>query len=114
MHHCSLTVAQALLNKVDWKIMLMAAISFSALNLDRSNINQANSAGFLSDLGLTTDGNHSSLSLTCVVNDRDHFGTRFQPWEHHFSPFLPVCRVAISADFEACGSIPMVPVLVLS
>ena len=63
MRHCSLTVAQALLNKVDWKIMLMAAISFSALNLDRSNINQANSADFLSDLGLTTDGDHSSTFL---------------------------------------------------
>ncbi|KAH7910952.1 allantoate permease [Hygrophoropsis aurantiaca] len=46
---------QALVRKVDWKIMAWAAISFSALNLDRSNVNQANSSTFLPDLGLTTD-----------------------------------------------------------
>ncbi|KAG9311672.1 allantoate permease [Chiua virens] len=46
---------RALLRKVDWKIMFMAALGFSALNLDRFNINQANSAGLLPNLGLTTD-----------------------------------------------------------
>lgn len=45
----------ALVRKLDWKIMVMAAIGFSALNLDRSNINQANSGSFLQNLGLTTD-----------------------------------------------------------
>ncbi|KAH0834881.1 allantoate permease [Lanmaoa asiatica] len=52
----------ALLRKVDWKVMLMATIGFSALNLDRSNINQANSASFLSDLGLST--NDFNLGIT--------------------------------------------------
>ncbi|KAF9226376.1 allantoate permease [Gyrodon lividus] len=46
---------RTLVRKIDWKIMVMAAIGFSALNLDRSNINQANSSTFLPDLGLTTD-----------------------------------------------------------
>ncbi|KAG1795331.1 allantoate permease [Suillus plorans] len=46
---------KALVRKLDWKIMLTAAIGFAALNLDRSNINQANSDSFLQDLGLTTD-----------------------------------------------------------
>ncbi|KAG1868533.1 allantoate permease [Suillus subluteus] len=46
---------KALVRKLDWKIMIMATIGFSALNLDRSNINQANSDSFLQDLGLTTD-----------------------------------------------------------
>ncbi|KAG1826355.1 allantoate permease [Suillus variegatus] len=46
---------KALVRKLDWKIMVTAAIGFSALNLDRSNISQANSDSFLQDLGLTTD-----------------------------------------------------------
>ncbi|KAG2137400.1 allantoate permease [Suillus bovinus] len=46
---------KALVRKLDWKIMLMAAGGFSALNLDRNNISQANSDSFLQDLGLTTD-----------------------------------------------------------
>jgi sugar phosphate permease len=46
---------RALVRKLDWKIMVTAAIGFSALNLDRNNINQANSDNLLRDLGLTTD-----------------------------------------------------------
>ncbi|KAJ7885110.1 allantoate permease [Mycena olivaceomarginata] len=46
---------QALVRKIDWKVMLWAAISFSALNLDRGNISQANSDNILGDLKLTTD-----------------------------------------------------------
>ncbi|KAI6046808.1 allantoate permease [Pisolithus marmoratus] len=46
---------RALVRKIDWKIMIMAAIMFSAMNLDRFNIGQANSSTFLTDLKLTTD-----------------------------------------------------------
>ncbi|KAF7323734.1 Allantoate permease [Mycena kentingensis (nom. inval.)] len=54
---------QDLLRKIDWKVMLWAAISFSALNLDRSNINQANSDNILGDLRLTTDDLNTGNTL---------------------------------------------------
>ncbi|KAI0305175.1 allantoate permease [Multifurca ochricompacta] len=46
---------QVLVRKIDWKVMLWAAISFSALNLDRNNLSQANSDNILGDLHLTTN-----------------------------------------------------------
>ncbi|KZV82079.1 MFS general substrate transporter [Exidia glandulosa HHB12029] len=46
---------KAIVRKIDWRVMLWAAISFSALNLDRNNLSQANTDNFLPDLGLTTD-----------------------------------------------------------
>ncbi|KAF8067727.1 allantoate permease [Lyophyllum atratum] len=46
---------KALVRKIDWKVMLWAAVSFSALNLDRNNLTQANTDNFLPDLQLTTD-----------------------------------------------------------
>ncbi|EMD33330.1 hypothetical protein CERSUDRAFT_160226 [Gelatoporia subvermispora B] len=46
---------RALVRKIDWRVMLWAAISFSALNIDRGNLSQANTDNFLPDLGLTTD-----------------------------------------------------------
>ena len=36
--------------------MLWAAISFSALNLDRNNLSQANTDNFLPDLKMSTNG----------------------------------------------------------
>ncbi|EEB94621.1 hypothetical protein MPER_06533, partial [Moniliophthora perniciosa FA553] len=40
---------KTLVRKIDWKVMLWAAISFSALNLDRNNLSQANTDNFLPD-----------------------------------------------------------------
>lgn len=43
------------MRKIDWLIMVWAFIMFFALDLDRSNIAQANTDNFLNDLVLTTD-----------------------------------------------------------
>ncbi|KAF8512045.1 allantoate permease [Gautieria morchelliformis] len=52
-----------LVRKVDWLIMLWAAIAFSALNIDRGNLSQANSDNFLKDLRLTTNDFNFGNSL---------------------------------------------------
>lgn len=44
-----------LIARIDWKVTAWACTAFFALDLDRSNINQANTDNFLEDLGLTTD-----------------------------------------------------------
>ena len=53
-----------LIRKIDFKIMLFAAIMFMALELDRSNISQALTDNFLEDLGMTTNGKRHSTSTS--------------------------------------------------
>ncbi|RXW20059.1 hypothetical protein EST38_g5807 [Candolleomyces aberdarensis] len=48
---------------IDWKVMLWAAISFSALNLDRGNLTQANTDNILPDLNMTTNDYNFGNSL---------------------------------------------------
>ncbi|THH33153.1 hypothetical protein EUX98_g1048 [Antrodiella citrinella] len=44
-----------IVRKIDWRIMVWAFIMFFSLDLDRSNISQANTDNFLQDLHMTTD-----------------------------------------------------------
>lgn len=46
---------QAVIRKIDWRVMVWAWIMFFSLDLDRSNVSQANTDNFLEDLHLTTD-----------------------------------------------------------
>ena len=48
-------VVQRIVRKIDLLIMIWACIMFFSLDLDRSNISQANTDNFLNDLGLTTN-----------------------------------------------------------
>lgn len=47
---------QRLVRKIDWKITVWAVVAYFALNLDRSNLSQANTDNFLEDLNMTTNG----------------------------------------------------------
>lgn len=44
-----------LVKRIDWKVTAWSCIAFFALDLDRSNISQANTDNFLDDLGLDTN-----------------------------------------------------------
>ncbi|KAF8461311.1 allantoate permease [Gautieria morchelliformis] len=54
---------KALVRKVDWLVMLWAAIAYSALYIDKGNLSQANSDNFLKDLRLTTNDFNFGNSL---------------------------------------------------
>ncbi|PGH18491.1 hypothetical protein AJ80_04461 [Polytolypa hystricis UAMH7299] len=44
-----------LVRKIDWKVTAWSTIAFFALDLDRSNLSQANTDNFLEDMGLDTN-----------------------------------------------------------
>ncbi|KAK4451262.1 major facilitator superfamily domain-containing protein [Podospora aff. communis PSN243] len=54
---------QALVRKIDWKIMLWTCIMFCALEMDRANIRQAVTDDLLPEMGLTTNDYNIGNSL---------------------------------------------------
>jgi hypothetical protein len=60
-------IKQKVLSKIEWRIAAWAAIAFFALDLDRSNISQANTDNFLEDLGLSTNGMCQQRRLMVII-----------------------------------------------
>lgn len=56
-----------IIRKMDWRVTAWAAIAFFALDLPRGNISQANSDGFLDDLGLDTNDYNTGQTLFRVA-----------------------------------------------
>ncbi|XXG95815.1 hypothetical protein Hte_002086 [Hypoxylon texense] len=46
---------EKLVKRIDWKVTAWACIAFFALDLDRSNLSQANTDNFLEDMGFSTN-----------------------------------------------------------
>ena len=74
---------QRLVRKIDFRIMVWAWIMFFSLDLDRTNISQANTDNFLGDLHMTTDDFNLGNTLFKVsyimgfVHCSDNFATSF-------------------------------------
>ncbi|OJJ60212.1 hypothetical protein ASPSYDRAFT_57687 [Aspergillus sydowii CBS 593.65] len=56
-----------LIRKIDWRVTIWAALAFFALDLDRSNISQANTDNFLDDMGLDTNDYNLGQTLFKVA-----------------------------------------------
>lgn len=55
------------IRKTDWKILTMVSFMFFALNLDRGNLAQAISGGFLEDIKLSTDDYNLGNTINLVA-----------------------------------------------
>lgn len=61
------------MRKIDWRVMIWAFIMFFALDLDRSNISQANTDNFLQDLHMTTNDFNLGNSLFRVCFEANEY-----------------------------------------
>lgn len=73
---------------------------FMALELDRSNIQQAVTDNFLKELHMNTNGK-SNLVLTQVPS---LIVSRFQSWQHRLQAVISVCRATVSTGFKMDGT----------
>ena len=77
-----------LLKEADVNLQIWACIMFMALELDRANINQANTDNFLGDLKMTTNGKF--IALLCQNSTNLN---RLQPWKHSLQAIFPLRRI---------------------
>ena len=59
---------QKIIRKIDYRIMIWAWLMFFSLDLDRTNISQANTDNFLGDLNMNTDDFNLGNTLFKVSN----------------------------------------------
>ena len=90
-----------LINKIDWKITAWACIAFFALDLDRGNLNQANTDNFLDDLGMNTNGT-SEVCGTCKFKMLTVID-RLQPRKYCFQNCVLMCRTTLATCEQETG-----------
>jgi hypothetical protein len=101
----------SVVRKMDIRIFIWTCVMFFGLEIDRANIHQALTDGFLTDLGLNTNGKHiADHCITHPVTDTCPFQpNRLQSRKHRLCCCVLVGRTSITARLQVGWTRPMDP-----